>query len=135
MYFRSVCASAETAPYSAPITPSVISTGAQNSAPAGSSVIPTRRMPNAPSFMSTPACSIETPVGPATWPSCDLVPEEQEEQVLRLEDSENARDQQEQQDEEVLVPVADVPGDEHRGEDYEARQHHEGRSDPVDGKV
>ena len=30
-------------------------------------------MPNAPSFISTPACSIETPVGAATWPSGDQV--------------------------------------------------------------
>ena len=35
--------------------------------------MPTRRMPNAPSFISTPACSIETPVGAATWPSGDQV--------------------------------------------------------------
>ena len=31
----------------------------------------TRRMPNAPSFMSTPACSMETAVGAATWPVGD----------------------------------------------------------------
>ena len=30
-------------------------------------------MPNAPSFISTPACSIETAVGAATWPSGDQV--------------------------------------------------------------
>ena len=30
-------------------------------------------MPNAPSFISTPACSMETAVGAATWPSGDQV--------------------------------------------------------------
>ena len=30
-------------------------------------------MPKAPSFISTPACSIETAVGAATWPSGDHV--------------------------------------------------------------
>ena len=30
-------------------------------------------MPNAPSFISTPACSIETAVGAETWPSGDHV--------------------------------------------------------------
>ena len=32
-----------------------------------------RRIPKAPSFISTPACSIETAVGAATWPSGDQV--------------------------------------------------------------
>src|SRR5438445_889456 len=73
MYLRSFWESAETAPYSAPVTPSVINTGDQKEAPSGSSVMPTRRMPNAPSFIKTPACSIETPVGAATWPSGDQV--------------------------------------------------------------
>ena len=35
--------------------------------------MPTRRMPNAPSFIRTPAWSMETPVGAATWPSGDQV--------------------------------------------------------------
>ena len=39
----------------------------------GKELMPNRRMPNAPSFISTPACSIETPVGAATWPSGDHV--------------------------------------------------------------
>ena len=73
MYFRSRCASAEMAPYSAPVTPSVISTGAQNCAPSGNSVIATRRIPKAPSFIRTPACSMDTAVGAATWPSGDQV--------------------------------------------------------------
>jgi len=73
MYFRSRCARAEMAPYRAPVTPNVISTGDQNSAPWGRTVIPTRRMPKAPSFISTPACSIDTAVGAATWPSGDHV--------------------------------------------------------------
>ena len=35
--------------------------------------MPTRRIPNAPSFIRTPAWSIETAVGAATWPSGDHV--------------------------------------------------------------
>ena len=35
--------------------------------------MPTRRIPNAPSFISTPAWSMLTAVGAATWPSGDQV--------------------------------------------------------------
>ena len=35
--------------------------------------MPTRTTPYAPSFMSTPACSIETAVGAEAWPSGDHV--------------------------------------------------------------
>src|SRR5262245_10611666 len=51
----------------------MISPGIQNSAPSGSSCIPSRMIPNAPSFISTPACNIETAVGAATCPSGDQV--------------------------------------------------------------
>ena len=53
--------------------PKPISTGIQAAAPSGSNTIPTRIMPKAPSFISTPAWSILTPVGAATWPSGDQV--------------------------------------------------------------
>ena len=46
--------------------PTTISAGIQNFAPSGISSIPSRMMPKAPSFISTPACSIETAVGAAT---------------------------------------------------------------------
>ena len=53
--------------------PRTISTGIQASAPSGSSTMPTRIMPKAPSFINTPAWSMLTPVGAATWPSGDQV--------------------------------------------------------------
>ena len=49
------------------------STSAQSRMPSGSSSIPTRMMPKAPSFISTPACSMLTVVGAATCPSGDHV--------------------------------------------------------------
>src|SRR3990172_3433667 len=45
--------------------------GAQNFAPSGSSMMPTRNAAKAPSFIKTPAWNIETAVGAATWPSGD----------------------------------------------------------------
>ena len=50
-----------------------MSAGAHASAPSGSTTMPTARMPNAPSFINTPACSMLTAVGAATWPSGDHV--------------------------------------------------------------
>ncbi len=47
--------------------------GIQNSAPSGRSWIPRRMIPNAPSFIRTPAWSMLTAVGAATWPSGDQV--------------------------------------------------------------
>src|SRR5271170_2104200 len=40
----------------------------QSSSPLGNNVIATRKAPYAPSFITTPASSIEAPVGAATWP-------------------------------------------------------------------
>ena len=57
----------------AAIPPSTSSTGIHRSVPAGRISIPMRTMPKAPSFISTPACSMETAVGAATWPSGDQV--------------------------------------------------------------
>src|SRR4030042_6595703 len=44
-------------------------TGAQNLAPSGSSMIPTRKAANAPNFINTPAWNMDTAVGSATCPS------------------------------------------------------------------
>src|SRR3972149_4862912 len=46
-----------------------IRAGIQNSAPSGRSWMPRRMIPKAPSFISTPAWSMLTAVGAATWPS------------------------------------------------------------------
>src|SRR5277367_658180 len=40
----------------------------QSSSPLGNNVIATRKAPYAPSFITTPASSIEAAVGAATWP-------------------------------------------------------------------
>ena len=50
-----------------------MSTGIQSSAPSGSIWTPSRRIPKAPSFIRTPAWTMLTPVGAATWPSGDQV--------------------------------------------------------------
>ena len=42
-------------------------------APRGSNSMPSRTIPYAPSFIRTPACSIETAVGAEAWPSGDQV--------------------------------------------------------------
>src|SRR5882757_6182191 len=42
--------------------------GCQNASPTGNSGSATRRQPYAPSFITTPASSIEAAVGAATWP-------------------------------------------------------------------
>jgi hypothetical protein len=44
-------------------------TGAQVTAASGASTIPTRMTPKAPSFISTPACSMLTAVGAEACPS------------------------------------------------------------------
>ena len=72
-YLRSRWPRAEIAPYSTLTVPRPMSTGAQSCAPSGRMTMPTARMPKAPSFISTPACSMLTAVGAATWPSGDQV--------------------------------------------------------------
>ena len=47
--------------------------GAHATAPSGSIMNPTRMIPKAPSFISTPACSIDTAVGAEACPSGDQV--------------------------------------------------------------
>ncbi len=73
MSLKSRWVSAAVAPYTAPMTPRTIRPGIQKAAPSGISWMPRRMMPNAPSFISTPACTIETAVGADMWPSGDHV--------------------------------------------------------------
>ena len=47
--------------------------GAQKAQPSGHRNIPTRSTPKAPIFMRTPACTMLTAVGAATWPTGDQV--------------------------------------------------------------
>ena len=72
-YLRSVCDIAAIEPYITFTAPIPRSSGAQASAPSGIVCIPTRIIPNAPSFISTPACSMLTDVGAETCPSGDHV--------------------------------------------------------------
>ena len=75
---KSFCTSATIAPYTIPITASNANTSRHDPNPsnesptdpsrAETSVIATRRQPYAPSFITTPASSIEAAVGAATWP-------------------------------------------------------------------
>ena len=55
------------------MTAMVPTSGAQYTVPSGRRSMPTRTRPYAPSFMSTPACSIDTAVGAEAWPSGDQV--------------------------------------------------------------
>ena len=48
-------------------------TGTQKRVPSGKRTMPMRMTPKAPSFMSTPACSIDTAVGADACPSGDQV--------------------------------------------------------------
>ena len=68
---KSVCRMATNAPYIIPITAKAAKTGAQYTAPSGNRRMPMLRMPTAPSFIKTPACSMETADGAATWPVGD----------------------------------------------------------------
>ena len=72
-YFRSVCAIAESAPYTMFTHPIVPTSHASSAAAPGRSPMPRRTTPYAPSFISTPAWSIETAVGAEAWPSGDHV--------------------------------------------------------------
>ena len=56
-----------------PITARVAISGAQNFQPSGQRKMATRSTPKAPIFMSTPAWTMLTPVGAATWPTGDQV--------------------------------------------------------------
>src|SRR5512146_266897 len=71
MYLKSVCTKAMKEPYTTATAAHSITSQDQCLAPSGSSMMPTRRAANAPSFISTPAWNIETAVGAATWPSGD----------------------------------------------------------------
>ena len=65
---KSFCVSATIAPYTMPVTASAATGICHALAPSGNNVIATRNAPYAPSFMTTPARSMDAAVGAATWP-------------------------------------------------------------------
>ncbi len=66
---------------------------------------------------------------------CQLVKEEQQEQVQRHKDAKHAPRQQQQENKKLARTIRDAPGDHDAGKDDNARQRQHGRVQPVGGDV